>query len=310
MNYASLAAQPAPTPRVDLAPVLVIGSSEAARRSGTAEVQAAGMRLAAAVAVEDAVERIDQQPSASAVWIELDRDPGPSLDRLLERINLEADAGSYAAIVAVPKELLDAVAARVTSSRVELLIDENATGRAVALGIALAQLGINPRVREVAPDSSVARLRQLSEEVARLAATLSSTAGAATSSRNDRRAPVADNKPVPDISPETVEAVIRARRIRTRYFPEHLFADPAWDMLLDLTKAELAQIRVPVSSLCIAAAVPATTALRWIKTLTDTGLLVRRADPHDGRRVFIEMASATSQAMRRYFGDIGQVAGI
>jgi hypothetical protein len=52
-------------------------------------------------------------------------------------------------------------------------------------------------------------------------------------------------------------------------------------MLLDLLQAEIAQHRVPVSSLCIAAAVPATTALRWIKTMTDVGLFKRRADPHD-----------------------------
>ncbi len=47
--------------------------------------------------------------------------------------------------------------------------------------------------------------------------------------------------------------------------------------------------RVAVSSLCIAAAVPATTALRWIKALTDRGLFVRAADPQDGRRVYIEL---------------------
>jgi hypothetical protein len=42
---------------------------------------------------------------------------------------------------------------------------------------------------------------------------------------------------------------------RARFFQEELFADPAWDMLLDLLQAEIAQHRVPVSSLCIAAAV-------------------------------------------------------
>ena len=55
--------------------------------------------------------------------------------------------------------------------------------------------------------------------------------------------------------------------------------DPA--EALDLMQAEIAQHRVPVSSLCIAAAVPATTALRWIKTMTDTGPFVRRADPRE-----------------------------
>jgi len=79
-------------------------------------------------------------------------------------------------------------------------------------------------------------------------------------------------------------------------------------MLLDLLAAEIAQHRVPVSSLCIAAAVPATTALRWIKTMTDNGLFLRRADPHDGRRVFIELAPVASAAIRRYFAEMGPVA--
>jgi DNA-binding MarR family transcriptional regulator len=93
--------------------------------------------------------------------------------------------------------------------------------------------------------------------------------------------------------------------LRNRYFPEDLFADPAWDMLLDLLHAEIAQLRVPVSSLCIAAAVPATTALRWLKAMTQQGLFVRRADPHDARRVFVELAPKASEAMRRYFGEAG-----
>jgi DNA-binding MarR family transcriptional regulator len=95
-----------------------------------------------------------------------------------------------------------------------------------------------------------------------------------------------------------------------RYFAEDLFADPAWDMLLDLLQAEIAQLRVPVSSLCIAAAVPATTALRWLKTMVAKGIFIRRADPHDGRRVFVELAPETSQALRRYFAEVGHVAVI
>src|SRR5678815_4714855 len=79
-------------------------------------------------------------------------------------------------------------------------------------------------------------------------------------------------------------------------------------MLLDLLQAEIAQLRVPVSSLCIAAAVPATTALRWLKTMTEKGIFLRRADPHDGRRVFVERSPAASQAMRRYFAEVGPAA--
>ena len=81
-------------------------------------------------------------------------------------------------------------------------------------------------------------------------------------------------------------------------------------MLLDLLQAEISQLRVPVSSLCIAAAVPATTALRWLKTLVDEGIFLRRADPHDGRRVFVELSSEASLAMRRYFAEIGKASVI
>jgi len=147
------------------------------------------------------------------------------------------------------------------------------------------------------------RLRQLSDEMGRIAATL---ARLSTGPGSPAVKPSETTSPSPDVEAETVRAVIRARRLRARFFSEELFADPAWDMLLDLLQAEIAQLRVPVSSLCIAAAVPATTALRWIKTMTEQGLFVRRADPHDGRRVFVELAPAASDAMRRYFADVGK----
>jgi DNA-binding MarR family transcriptional regulator len=69
-------------------------------------------------------------------------------------------------------------------------------------------------------------------------------------------------------------------------------------------------LRVPVSSLCIAAAVPATTALRWLKTMVSQGIFLRRPDQHDGRRIFVELAPEASQALRRYFAEVGQVAVI
>jgi len=71
-----------------------------------------------------------------------------------------------------------------------------------------------------------------------------------------------------------------------------------------------ALIRPCRTALCIAAAVPATTALRWLKTLVSEGLFIRRADPHDGRRVFVELAPAASRALRRYFAEIGALAVI
>lgn len=94
-----------------------------------------------------------------------------------------------------------------------------------------------------------------------------------------------------------IRAHIRARRLRERFFPADLFADPAWDMLLDLSAARLEDRPVSVSSLCIAASVPTTTALRWVKNLCDSGILVRASDPGDARRAFISMSDATARAM-------------
>ena len=292
-------------------PVIVAGSSAAARSRGAAQVEAAGLRLADTVSIEDAVARIDRQAAASAVWVELDCDQGASLDGLLDRIDRDAAAGTYAAIVATSAAVLDPVAARLTRGKVDVLIDGDGGERVAALALAMAHPEQGHTLSDVASDNSAARLRQLSDEVGRIAATLArlSSGPEATPAPAVQAVP-APAEPAAEVSRDLLRAVIRARRLRARYFTEELFADPAWDMLLDLTQAEVAQIRVPVSSLCIAAAVPATTALRWIKTLTDSGMLLRRADPHDGRRVFVELAPATSTAMRNYFGEVGRILGI
>jgi hypothetical protein len=100
---------------------------------------------------------------------------------------------------------------------------------------------------------------------------------------------------------EPVRSVIAARRRRARFFPSDMFADPAWDILLDLYLAEIEQRRTVVSSLCAAAYVPATTALRWITSLANRGMLTRRSDPLDRRRVFVELTPKASDCMRCYF---------
>ena len=56
-----------------------------------------------------------------------------------------------------------------------------------------------------------------------------------------------------------------------------------------------------MSSLCIAAAVRPTTALRWIKAMTDQGLFERCADPEDGRRIFITLSQRGLAAIRTWF---------
>ena len=40
--------------------------------------------------------------------------------------------------------------------------------------------------------------------------------------------------------------------------------------------------------------------------MTDAGLFQRRADPHDGRRVFVELSPKASNGMRRYFAEVSK----
>jgi hypothetical protein len=286
-------------------PVLIVASSEEARARAVRTIQATGARIAAEVAVPEARERLERQVSASAVWLELDEDCGGALDELLTHLEREVSSGRYAAVVSASSELIDPVVARIGDSGVELIIDADDAERAAAIAIATSTYQMALRLSDVASDRNADRLLQLSDEVSRIAATLARlSTGPSTAPQPVETTPARN---LPPLSAEAVRAVIRARRLRTNYFPEEFFADPAWDMLLDLLQAELSQLRVSVSSLCMAAAVPATTALRWLNSLVQKGVFIRRADPHDGRRVFVELSPETSAGLRRYFAEVGKV---
>ena len=290
------------------APVLIAGDSDLALHHAARTVEAAGSRIGAIVPLDEAAERIALQASASAVWVELTRDGGPAMDRLLHQLSGDTADGRYTAVVAAPREMVDLLFSRIGGAPVELVIDGDEAERAAALAIATSGIYRADRLSDIASDRSTERLRQLSDEVSRIASTLARLSNGP--SQTQRREPAPPGAEVPPVSADTVRSVIRARRLRSRFFEEELFADPAWDMLLDLLQAEIAQLRVPVSSLCIAAAVPATTALRWLKTMTDKGIFLRRADPHDGRRVFVEQSPSASEGMRRYFAEVGRAAVI
>lgn len=107
-----------------------------------------------------------------------------------------------------------------------------------------------------------------------------------------------------------VRRLLKARRAREQFFEATLFADPAWDILLESYAAYLLEQRTSVSVLCDAAAVPATTALRWLNKLEQEGLLVRRDDPLDRRRTWMELTPAAAATMRRYLEAISIAAPI
>lgn len=287
-------------------PLLVAASSDSAMRRARETAEASGLRIGAMLGIDEASERLRQQASASAIWIEVDRDCGPQLEQLLDEVDEAVASRRFGAVLSLTSGVIDCMGQRLFDGGSQVVIDADPVERVASLATATALARAPERANDV-KDPGAERLRQLSDEVSRIAATLARlSTGPAAPQVPLLRKPIEED--VPDVPVETVRSVIRARRLRGRYFPEDLFADPAWDMLLDLLQAEISQLRVPVSSLCIAAAVPATTALRWLKSMTEQGLFVRRADPHDARRVFVELAPQTSASMRRYFAEVSKMA--
>ena len=152
-------------------PVLVAASSDQALDHAATAVAAAGLRLAT-VTIDEAADRLSIQAAASAVWVEVDKDGGAPLDRLLDRIEAEAASGRFSAVVAAPAALIDPIAARLAGDNVELLVDPTPADRVTALALATAGSNRPARLNDVASEPSAVRLRQLSDEVSRIAATL------------------------------------------------------------------------------------------------------------------------------------------
>jgi hypothetical protein len=95
----------------------------------------------------------------------------------------------------------------------------------------------------------------------------------------------------------------RERRLRTRYFAADLFAEPAWDLLLDLYASAAEGRKLGVRGACRAACVPQTTALRYVTALVRRGFLARRQD-EGGYGVTVELAPAAWVEMTRLLAEM------
>lgn len=238
----------------------------------------------------------------------------------LSRLDMRAAHAGAQLLVSTSLEALDEVFACLDQSVPQILVDPTRGERVIALG---RVLGTVPRMRarELSEDDRLHLLR-LTEQVGQIAERLEKLSEKAEmggifnlgSPKPDYRgSPDAERAlvrpprpPLPDA--RLVRTIIRQRQMRSEFFDGDLFADPAWDMLLDLTAARVERTRVSVTSLCIASGVPPTTALRWIGQMTEAGLMERVEDETDRRRAFIELSDRAADGMARYFERLGQGA--
>jgi Winged helix DNA-binding domain len=292
--------------------VLIFSDTQVGANDCADAVNSVSGRIVANENLESALARIDRQVAMAAVFVDITRDHGVKLDRLLDHLdNIACDDG-VAVIVSASHGLIDIVSARLASSGTVILSDPTINDRAAALALALGEKALV--LNDVSAEIDVVRLRRLADEVSRIARSLAKISSHDTSEVSigevrDVQLAFA-SQPVEMPTSATLRQLIRLRRLRDTFFDAALFADPAWDMLLDLLAARMEEDRVAVSSLCIAAAVPPTTGLRWIKEMTDRGLFERHADPDDGRRIFIRLSEPTALAMGRYFAASKKVGGL
>lgn len=288
---------------------------EDALEAGFRITQCTGLESLAAVDGAAADGR-DALPLAEVVLVDCPAVDGSTL-ATLARLDMRVRQAGAHLIVATTVDALEDVFGCLDQSQPQLLVDATAADMALALGRALL-LAPGQSLREMADDDRLQLLR-LTEQVGQLAARLNGLGSDRGAGRGGFRVETptpafhgADHatallrRPAPGLpDPRLVRKLIRQRQQRARFFDAELFADPAWDMLLDLTAARAEHHQVSVTSLCIAAGVPPTTALRWIGQMVHAGLFERVEDTMDRRRAFIRLSDGAADAMARYFEATG-----
>lgn len=278
------------------------------------DAEAAGFRIAEADDVSALLEG-EPRPLAEVVLVDCPQVDAAKL-AALSRLDIRAAHCGAQLIVSTTVASLEDVFACLDQSDPQILVDPTRADRVIALGRVLGKLS-KLRVRELGEEDRLMLLR-LTEQVGQIAERLDRMAGGvaerveaprrgfAAQEEDGDRLVRAIRPPLPD--PRLIRRIIRQRQLRARFFDGELFADPAWDMLLDLTAARAEHVRVSVTSLCIASGVPPTTALRWIGQMTEVGLFERVEDEIDRRRAFIALTDKAADAMARYFAELGNRA--
>jgi hypothetical protein len=248
----------------------------------------------------------------------------------LARLDMRVARSGAKLIVATNLEGLDDVFAVLDQSNPQILVSPSRAERVIAVGRVLGEAGA-ARLREMADEDRLALLR-LSQQVEAIARSLDrmrqvpravdeprglgehkrdfrlptmgdswGTGGGGSGSAH-AGPPSASQTSLPP--PQVVRQIIANRQARARFFDPELFGDPAWDMLLDLTAAHGEGVQVSVTSLCIAAGVPTTTALRWLTQMVERGIFIRVPDAADRRRAFIALSDSAIAAMQGYFASV------
>jgi FixJ family two-component response regulator/DNA-binding MarR family transcriptional regulator len=101
-----------------------------------------------------------------------------------------------------------------------------------------------------------------------------------------------------------LDTIEQLRRVRIRY-NDHKLDEVAWELLLELLRAEQSNQRLSVSALTISIpGVSATTSLRRIGELATGGYVDRTPDARDGRRDFVTLTAKARGLLTDYLANV------
>ena len=101
---------------------------------------------------------------------------------------------------------------------------------------------------------------------------------------------------------DRAEEVLQLNRQRMAIVGAELFGDPAWNIMLDLFVREADGKETTVTSACIGADAPSTTALRHLAHLVERQLVHRITCSVDHRKVYVRLTDDGRARMLKLFG--------
>lgn len=199
------------------------------------QVHAAGLRLLQSATLDEAGEHSVIGPHVVLLDVP---SGGVRHEPLLNALDRASTDGHLSLVVRTETANLDPIAAQIASTRATILCDPSEEDMISGLRAAAGSRKIPVSFFDGARDGEVANDQpsEIHDEVERLVDAFERAPGPAV-------IPAPDNEPAPDVDPARlaadIHAILRLRRARDEFFQDTLFADPAWDMLLELLEARL-----------------------------------------------------------------------
>ena len=161
---------------------------------------------------------------------------------------------------------------------------------------------------EEAAQEQVARLRELARELSEIAEVMENVRDVmsaplkVTDESRSRRIP--RESTIIEAQARSLlwlaEMFQKARKTRNECFPDGIFGETAWEILLDLFIWRLRGKRLSVTGALQGTTCPMTTGLRWLRVLERHNLIERERSVSDARRTWIDLTTDGYTRMARF----------